>query len=1221
MTNSTTFPGSLSCPTSTVSNAMTLGTTKTFVVTVSDGAFYIDGVIRKPLELHQGQTYIFDLSSSTLSGHPFVFDSSNSNDGTTDSDPYYTTGITTTGTYGSSEKRTFIVPVGALTTLYYYCTIHSGMGASVSISPTSELVVSGHVKSTDLVVSGTGGVALGGGTTAERPSNPTTGTIRYNSTIGFMESYLGTGWAPIARQHTVTGVSPTTTAASGGVAPGWSQQKIVASVNSWGNADDEFGYSVAMSSDGTRVIVGAPYEDSITNAGAAYIFTYNESTSTWSQEAKLLSSDLAGTHKLGSAVSITGDGTRVIVGAYGEYRVWGEEGAAYIFVYSGGSWSQEAKLMASDGALNDHFGEQVAMSVDGTKVIVGVANDDDKGTDAGAAYIFTYSSGSWDTGTKIVAADGQSQDKFGFSVAINGDGTKIIVGAYKEDFNSDQGAAYIFVYSDGSWTEQIKLRASDGASNDWFGENVAMSGDGTKVIVGARTPADQSGAAYIFTYSSGSWDTGTKIFAADGQAGDRFGEGGVAINGDGTKVIVGATSEDTNGSLAGAVYIFGYNESTSTWSQEAVFRGEAAGDEISDHFGVAINGDGTKIIHGSRKHNYHIGAAYIATYNENQRPPATQVFTATGSGIITGSTVQLEGVDGTLYGVVDATPPNAAGTQVTFKMGGIETEFPPSAMTNNTSITGYVASASMYNSGHAYRAFMDFVNTTYYWTAAPGNATSGYSTSSPFLAGSSAPLTDSHRGHWLQLQIPSPVILSRAVIGTTSSGYQHGQFVILGSNNGTNWTLLHAGTGTTLSTNVTTLSEGVTTTFTYFRVVIKSKFNGTGHSIELNNVQFFDGLGEWVVSNQPYKIRVTAPNGLIATSTATIGLPVVWTTAVGAVLKFGASTTQTLAGTDGGGGTNRTFSLAPGSNALPSGLTLTGSTGAITGQVLTSQAGVTTTVTFRLTDNGSGQFADREIGISGASWEILMSTGGFMGASWASGTNTAFGSPGSASFKSATATTTGASGRTAFGDGYGLYNAFFTKTNITRIAIVDGSGNIQDPTAHGRYVLYDLVSGGTGSETIYEIIDRLDTYNLNNANWAGNDNSFQSPSVTNFTAGSTGYSGTLATLANGNPARAGNITTHTNGSADFFCIWGVNNDSDNDTQVLCAYSGSLAVGNGKSDSWRGTSPLHTAWSYWGNDWHSDTRTQTISKGVQTTPGRPTTVPYGGGIQYYLMAFG
>ena len=144
-----TAQNNITSTTSTVSNVTTMGTTKTFVVTMSSASggnkYYIDGYLQASLELHQHQTYIFDLSSSTLSGHPFVFDSSNSNDGTTNSDPYYTTGITSTGVYGSTEKRTFVVPAGAPTTLYYYCTAHTGMGATISISPTAELIVSGRV--------------------------------------------------------------------------------------------------------------------------------------------------------------------------------------------------------------------------------------------------------------------------------------------------------------------------------------------------------------------------------------------------------------------------------------------------------------------------------------------------------------------------------------------------------------------------------------------------------------------------------------------------------------------------------------------------------------------------------------------------------------------------------------------------------------------------------------------------------------------------------------------------------------------------------------------------------------------------------------------------------------------------------------------------------------------------------------------------------------------
>ena len=225
------------------------------------------------------------------------------------------------------------------------------------------------------------------------------------------------------------------------------------------------------------------------------------------------------------------------------------------------------------------------------------------------------------------------------------------------------------------------------------------------------------------------------------------------------------------------------------------------------------------------------------------------------------------------------------------------------------------------------------------------------------------------RGHWIQLQIPSPVILSRAVLRSRAR-CRHlcllGQFAILGSNDGTNWTVLHAGTGTTLSTDVTTLSAGSTEAFSYFRVVIKSKNTGsTDYDIGLNNVQFFGGSGSWVLAQQPYKVRINSTSGLSGASTATIGFPAGWTTAAGANLGFdtGTSQTQTLVGTDGSGGTNRTFSVAPGSNALPGGLALTGSTGAITGQIA---AVGTTSVTFRLTDNNSGLFTDRAINIVGS---------------------------------------------------------------------------------------------------------------------------------------------------------------------------------------------------------------------------------------------------------------
>ena len=209
MTNNTIFPGILTCPTSSVSNAMTMGTTKTYVVPMTNASgankFYIDGYLQASLVLHQGQTYIFDLSSSTLDGHPFEFSTTNNGSHASGStySPALPTSITTTGTYADDQKRTFVVGTNT-PTLYYYCTSHSGMGGSVTISPKAELIVSGGAK-----FLGTGSIELPSGTTSERPATGVVGMIRYNTTTGYMESYTVSGWGSIASPPVVTGISPT----------------------------------------------------------------------------------------------------------------------------------------------------------------------------------------------------------------------------------------------------------------------------------------------------------------------------------------------------------------------------------------------------------------------------------------------------------------------------------------------------------------------------------------------------------------------------------------------------------------------------------------------------------------------------------------------------------------------------------------------------------------------------------------------------------------------------------------------------------------------------------------------------------------------------------------------------------------------------------------------------------------------------------------------------
>jgi len=167
--------------------------------------YYIDGYLQASLVLHQGQTYIFDLSSSTLSGHPFEF--STTNNGSHGGGSAYSTGITTTGTYADDQTRKFVVSTSTPTTLYYYCTAHSGMGGSVTISPKAELIVSGGAE-----FIGTGTIKLPSGTTSERPTTGMTGMIRYNTTTGFIETYTAEGWGSIAPPPVITGISPTSVA-------------------------------------------------------------------------------------------------------------------------------------------------------------------------------------------------------------------------------------------------------------------------------------------------------------------------------------------------------------------------------------------------------------------------------------------------------------------------------------------------------------------------------------------------------------------------------------------------------------------------------------------------------------------------------------------------------------------------------------------------------------------------------------------------------------------------------------------------------------------------------------------------------------------------------------------------------------------------------------------------------------------------------------------------
>ncbi|MDO8749562.1 MAG: prepilin-type N-terminal cleavage/methylation domain-containing protein [Dehalococcoidia bacterium] len=374
-----------------------------------------------------------------------------------------------------------------------------------------------------------------------------------------------------------------------------------------GAANDKFGYSVAISGD--TAVVGARFDDFGGNIdqGSAYVFV--RSGSAWSQQAKLTASDGAAYDKFGGSVAISGD--TIVVGAFAA-DVGGNtyQGSAYVFVRSGGAWSQQAKLTASDGAAHDHFGLSVAIS--GDTAVVGANGADVGGNTAqGSAYVYVRSGGAWSQQAKLTASDGAARDEFGLSVAISGD--TAVVGAYSADVgsNGNQGSAYVFVRSGGAWTQQAKLAASDGAVSDWFGFSVAISGD--TAVVAAKTDdvgsnADQ-GSAYVFVRSGTTWSQQAKLTASDGAAEDYFGVS-VAISGD--TAVVGAYWDDVGSNTEqGSAYLF--LRSGGAWSQQAKLT--ASDGAVSDYFGVsvAISGD-TAVVgaHGDDVgSNTDQGSAYV----------------------------------------------------------------------------------------------------------------------------------------------------------------------------------------------------------------------------------------------------------------------------------------------------------------------------------------------------------------------------------------------------------------------------------------------------------------------------------------------------------------------------------------------------------------------------------------------------------------------------------
>jgi len=277
------------------------------------------------------------------------------------------------------------------------------------------------------------------------------------------------------------------------------EQKLLASD---GAPVDGFGSYLSVSGD--VAVLGAPGDDDIgVSGGSAYVFRFDATETVcgqkWCQEQKLLASDWVEDLQFGSSVSISGG--VAVVGAIHDDDNGSHSGSAYVFRWNGSSWVMEQKLLASDGATFDKFGGRVSVAND--VAVVAAFEDDDKGTDSGSTYVFRYHpelllGSRWVEEAKLLASDGAAGDTFGNYVSVSGY-VAVVSAPYHDDNGSNSGSAYVFRWNGSSWVEEQKLLASDGAADDQFGVSASVSGD--VVVLGADYDDDNgsfSGSAYVF---------------------------------------------------------------------------------------------------------------------------------------------------------------------------------------------------------------------------------------------------------------------------------------------------------------------------------------------------------------------------------------------------------------------------------------------------------------------------------------------------------------------------------------------------------------------------------------------------------------------------------------------------------------------------------------------------------------------------------------------------
>jgi hypothetical protein len=307
----------------------------------------------------------------------------------------------------------------------------------------------------------------------------------------------------------------------------WSQEAVLSASDKAAYA--YFGLAGDISSDGTMVAIGCPYLTVGANDYVGKVYVFTRSGSTWTQQYTMLASEVIARNGFGYSIAISQDKSRMAIGATRSASNTYRPGKVYIYRDNGGSWVEE-QVISPGISNNSGVGEAIAMTPDGTRIIIGARNEYIyvNGTTYGVIYIYVRTGTTWALEFSTPGVVASHARTMGFSVAINDAGTKVVAGTqWFSNTHGNQGCIIVYKRTGSTWTTEAKIYETPPTSEAYFGYCVRMAASGNKIVVSSTgstvSGKGNSGKIHIYRFNGTSWVLMSTINATDTEVNSYFG--------------------------------------------------------------------------------------------------------------------------------------------------------------------------------------------------------------------------------------------------------------------------------------------------------------------------------------------------------------------------------------------------------------------------------------------------------------------------------------------------------------------------------------------------------------------------------------------------------------------------------------------------------------------------------------------------------------------------